>query len=336
MRQKLNAWTPSHSGKVYRDNRHKLAYEIGNYRQRVAERSVAKESEKPIVFRHLFERAYDAASNSLINGTITQQDIQEAIMLLQQEDGISLLTGNPANFLKDFLRSHARNNQWPQEIADAGYTARQSYGEGKVFDFVPYAEGQTVPFPDDFALPDGATIHRVEALSLPSAARALGRRDEAWLIQVCVHQRLLQTHFALFSDVEAVDFFHLQNSMKGTPEIDAIFLMTLSAEGAQKKALVTLEAKQGDPILPDQIRGQVARIAKQTKERPGLKDIDYVIPVAASTTKRNGQTVICIFEMERVAVADGIAAQTKKTTHELPLVIAKSVGYVLSPQVSGI
>ncbi|MDG4670233.1 hypothetical protein P9A16_03810 [Shinella sp. 838] len=297
---------------------------------------MSRDSEKPVVFSHLFQRVFDPASGTVSEGTVTQHDIQEAIILLQQEEGISLKPGNPANFLKDFLRSHSRNAHWPEEIADARYTARQAYGDGRVFEFVPYADEQEVPFPDDFALPENASIHPIEAVSLPSAARALGRGDEAWLIQVCVHQRLLQTHFALFSDIEVIDLFHLQNSLKGTPEIDAVFLLVFDVAGTEKKALVTLEAKRGDPILPDQIRGQVAFMAKQTRKRAGLKDVEFIVPVAANTLKRDGKTVVSIFEMEPMSVADGIAAHDGKSSHELPLVISKSVGYSLSPQVSGI
>lgn len=297
---------------------------------------MSRDSEKPVVFSHLFQRVFNPSTGTLSEGTVTQHDIQEAIILLQQEEGISLLPGNPANFLKDFLRSHSRNGQWPKEIADARYTARQAYGDRRVFEFVPYADEQEVPFPDDFALPENASIHPIEAVSLPSAARALGRGDEAWLIQVCVHQRLLQTHFALFSDIEVIDLFHLQNSLKGTPEIDAVFLLVFNVAGTAKKALVTLEAKRGDPILPDQIKGQVAFMAKQTRRRAGLKDVEFIVPVAANTLKRDGKTVVSIFEMEPISVADGISAQDRKSSHELPLVISKSVGYSLSPQVSGI
>lgn len=297
---------------------------------------MSRDSEKPIVFSHLFNSVYDPDSGDVRDSTVTQQHIQEAIMLLQQEEGISLQVGNPANFLKDFLRSHSRNAWWPQEIAQAGFTARQSYGESRVFDFVPYTEGQTVPFPDEFLLPGTAPIHPIEAVSLPSAARALGRGDEAWLIQVCVNQRILQTHFALFSDIDVVDLFHLQNSLKGRPEIDAVFLLVFNAGGEQKKALMTLEAKRKDPILPYQIKGQVALMAKQSRKRVDLSDIEFIVPIATSVIRRGGETIIAIFEMAPISVADGVAAYDQRTSHDLPLVIAKSVGYALSPKVSGI
>lgn len=297
---------------------------------------MAKGSEKPLVFSALFERRYDKGTGVFTPQTVTSDELQDLIVAMRADSGISLSVGNPANFLKDFLRSKTRNEQWPSEIAAAGYTARQSYSEGRVFDFVPYASDQTVPFPDEFELPASAPIHRIESVSLPSVARALGRGDESWLIQVCVHQRILQAHFALFSDIDTVDLFHLQNNMKGTPEIDAVFLLSFNSGGASKKALVTLEAKRNEPVLPDQIRNQIAIIARQTTLRPGLADIEFVVPVAAATIDRNGSRVIAIFEMQPIPVADGTAAYNAGTVHDLPISIAKAVGYVLAPPVVGV
>lgn len=130
---------------------------------------MARQSEKPAVFRLLFDRRYNWKTGTFTPQTVTSDEIQEAILQLRADEGISLAVANPANFLKDFLRSTNRNVQWPQDIANVGFTARQSYSEGRVFDFVPYALGQTVPFPDDFELPSSAVINRIETVSLPSA-----------------------------------------------------------------------------------------------------------------------------------------------------------------------
>jgi hypothetical protein len=91
---------------------------------------VAKGSEKPLVFSALFERRYDQTTGNFTPQTVTSDELQDLIVTLRAETGISLSVGNPANFLKDFLRSKTRNEQWPAEIAAAGYTARQSYSEG--------------------------------------------------------------------------------------------------------------------------------------------------------------------------------------------------------------
>lgn len=297
---------------------------------------MARGSEKPAVFRYLFDRRYNWKTGVFTPQTVTNDEIQDAIVHLRSDEGITLRATNPANFLKDFLRSPSRNIQWPTEIAEAGFTARQSYSEGRVFDFVPYALGQTLPFPDDFTLPADPVLHPIETVSLPSAARALGRADEPWLIQVCVHQRVLQTHFALFSEIDVVDFFHLQNSLKGVPEIDALFLMTFKAGNELQKALVTFEAKRDEPVLPDQIKSQAALMAYRSSTEAGLKDIDFIIPVAAKTDKVGTDKVIAIFEMQGIPVADGVAAYNARAAHELPLSITQSVAYLLEPKVTGI
>jgi hypothetical protein len=297
---------------------------------------MARGSEKPAVFRYLFDRRYNWKTGVFTPQTVTNDEIQEAIVHLRSDEGITLAATNPANFLKDFLRSPNRNSQWPKAIAEVGFTARQSYSEGRVFDFVPYAHGQTLPFPDDFTLPAEPVLHRIETVSLPSAARVLGRADEPWLIQVCVHQRVLQTHFALFSEIDVVDFFHLQNSLKGVPEIDALFLMTFKAGNDLQKALVTFEAKRDEPVLPDQIKSQAALMAYRSSTEAGLNDIDFIIPVAAKTDKVATNRVIAIFEMQGIPVADGVAAYKAKTAHELPLSITQTVAYLLEPKVTGI
>lgn len=297
---------------------------------------MARESEKPIVFRYLFDRRYNWASGIFTPQTVTSEELQDAIVELRAEEGISLAVANPANFLKDFLRNAHRNSQWPQEIAGIGYTARQSYSDGRVFDFVPYAIGQTVPFPDAFELPNDVRTHRVEALSMPLRTRQLARGDESWLVQVCVSQRILQTHFALFSEIPVCDFVHLQSNMKGTPEIDALFLICFQEGDTLHKALVTFEAKRDQPVVSDQIRSQVAFIANRCSEEAGLKDVDVIVPVAAATRQVGGERGIAIFEMEGIPVADALAAYRSKTSYELPLSITQSVAYLLGPTVVGI
>lgn len=295
-----------------------------------------KESEKPIVFQHLFDLRFDTTTGIFTPSTVTQDELQEAINNLAGDMGIGLKPGNPANFLKDYLRSWSRNSTWPAALHAARFTARQVYGGSRVFDFVPYAMGQKEPFPDEFPLPPEAHMHELEAISLPSAARALGREGESWLIQVVVQQRVLQTHFALFSDLEAIDLFHLQNGMKGTPEIDAVFLLSFLHNGGTAKALVTLEAKNNDPILPDQIRAQVAYMAKQCTIRPALRDIEFIIPIAAATRHSAHPRTIQLHEMKPIGVSDGAAAQDAHAQHTLVLNTVCSVGYTFKPKIAGI
>jgi hypothetical protein len=148
----------------------------------------------------------------------------------------------------------------------------------------------------------------------------------------------VQTQFAIHSHLSAqsVDLFHLQNSVKTTPEIDAIFLMTLRRGREVIKALVTLEAKRNEPILADQVRAQVALMAKQCREKSALKDVSLIVPVAARSLRHNGARVIALFEMAPVTVEDGADAYHADEEHLLKLDIVSAVPYRLRPDVSGI
>jgi hypothetical protein len=295
---------------------------------------------KSKVIEHLFRERYDPSTGQISDPIIMSDALVKAIEHCNSLGGKELSTFNPANFLKDFLRSPNRNDLWPAALKQARITARQKYRKKRVFAFAPYAEDQTKPFPDIFVLPEEAEEHVVESVSLPSAARALGRKDEAWLIQTCVHQRIVQTQFAIHSHLspQSVDLFHLQNSVKTTPEIDAIFLMTLrrARAGEVVKALVTLEAKRDEPILADQIRAQVALMAKQCREKPALRDVSLIVPVAARSQRHNGARVIGLFEMAPIAVDEGADAYHADEEHLLKLEIVSAVPYRLRPDVPGI
>jgi hypothetical protein len=292
---------------------------------------------KPKVIEYIFEKRYDPTTGEIADPIVKSDALVDAIEECNKLPGKTLSTKNPANFLKDYLRSPKRNELWPAALKKARITARQKYRKGRVFAFAPYEPDQTEPFPDVFVLPNDAKEHVIESVSLPSAARALGRRDEAWLIQVCVHQRVVQTHFALHSHHEApVDIFHLQNSVKTTPEIDAIFLLTLSEGKRLRKALVTLEAKRDEPILPDQIRAQVARMAKTCRKEKGLRDVELIVPVAARSGLHDGGRVVALFEMAPLAVDRGVEAYDADEEHLLELDIVSAVPYRLRPDVSGI
>lgn len=293
---------------------------------------------KPRVIQKLFDDLYDSSSGTIADPIVTSDKLVAAIDHCNEQGGKQLSTKNPANFLKDFLRSPRRNDLWPASLKSARITARQKYRKGRVFAFAPFAEGQSEPFPDLFVLPQGAEEHVVESVSLPSTARALGRRDEAWLIQVCVHQRIVQTQFALHSELSGhcVDLFHLQNSVKTTPEVDALFLLTLKERKETRKALVTLEAKRDEPILIDQVRAQVARMAKECRNKPALRDISLIVPVAARSQKLDGSRVVGLFEMDPISVEEGARAYDADEEHLLNLEIRSAVAYRLRPDVSGI
>lgn len=297
------------------------------------------ESQKPPVFEKLFRDRFDEATGSLKplqSWIVTKGDIGGAIRVAAP----GLSPENTSNFLKDFIRvNRTANAGWPQYLKDNRYTAHQVYGaRGKalVFEFVPYEPGQTEPFPESFDVAGIVSSHPIEAISLPSAARALGRADEPWLIQTCVHQRVIETHFALHSSIPVVDIFHLQNSVKTTPEIDALFLVSFIESGALKKAIVSFEAKRDETILANQIKAQICRIGHDCKTRPGLADIEYVIGMACTTGRIGTERVVYMFELGPVSTTDAEAHFAARTTRTLPIVVASRAAYRFVPKVSGI
>ncbi|SDP49631.1 hypothetical protein [Afipia sp. GAS231] len=297
--------------------------------------SVAKEPEKPPIFERLFNERYDSVTGKISEPLILRRHIRKAI----EECGGKVSDGNIPNFLKDFIRRPTCNTNWPVAISSKRYTARQIYGargEERVFEFIPYLEGQEVPFPDIFGTGDIQSVHPIESISLPSAARALGREDESWLIQSCVSQRLIETHFALNSPLDIVDIFHLQNSVKVTPEIDALFLIAFRHQKTIKKALVTFEAKRGELILPDQIKSQIAKIGHECSKRKDLKDIEFVIGMACKSLRKDKRRVIFLFELKPIPIAVAEKFHTGKNTHQLVIESASKAAYEFKPAIRGI
>jgi hypothetical protein len=65
----------------------------------------------------------------------------------------------------------------------------------------------------------------VSSLHLSRATRQLGRRDEAWLTQMLVKLRVLETHFALHSPRKLESIDHLQMTLKlRSAEIDSLYV----------------------------------------------------------------------------------------------------------------
>src|SRR5262249_11906998 len=142
--------------------------------------------------------------------------------------------------------------------------------------------GQTEAFPECVPPPDAALPHyKIESLSLPLASRRLGRSDEAWLVQVLIRLRVIETHLAMFSQRRIVQLDHLQMSVKlRKSEIDALFLAIEQGDPANPESLqeviVCCEAKQmHDDILPDQILGHVEAVFNTKSVQQSL-----VLPIA--------------------------------------------------------
>ena len=274
----------------------------------------------------------------------TNADVVEAIVARNARNsgkGKPLSPNNPANFLKDLIRKPTCNTNWPLRLRSMRITARQRYGEGQVLEFVDYRTDDEVPFPDRYDPIEGMTTIRVEALSLPRAARALGRVDEAWLTQVVVYQRIIHHHLGVVSKKNVVDLTHLQMSVKTQPEIDAIFVATVEDKGEDLRLLVTCEAKQyGERILEDQIREQIAQAFATTKRVADAGRIDAVLPIVVKVVKYDvpqlkatrGVYVAEFDMMERTT----FEKEFSKNLHDMPLTVMSRAFYYFQPPVRGI
>ena len=215
---------------------------------------------------------------------ISMEDVQQAIVWCNSNKGTQLSTRNPANFWKDVVRGSGGNKMWPQKIKDHRWTGTQRTGSGgNVFEFVPYEAGQLEPFPDRFGLHDDVTRHKVQSLSLPLAAKRLGRNDETYMIQVAVKLAVVETHFALNSPIEIEELSHLQVGIKlRQAEVDSLYIATYVDEsGASKQMVITAEAKKkGQRIIEEQILQQV-RAAFQA-----MPKIELVAPIAMMSKNR--------------------------------------------------
>jgi hypothetical protein len=221
-------------------------------------------SEKAVVFEILFEDRWDPATATLSTDLVTLIDVEAAIRRSNAERGTDLSARNPANFIKDFLRSQNRNENWPSSLHSHRYSAVQETGSGRAFRFLPYALGQTEPFPDDFVWDPLARRVPVQAVTLPLAARAIERMDEARLMQIVVSLRIMETHFSVLSHVRVLQLEHIQNNVKlSDTEIDGLFQATYAPEPEQRDlAIITVEAKQEhEPVHASQVLAQIRQAA---------------------------------------------------------------------------
>ena len=277
-------------------------------------------SEKPIVIEHIFNERFDEQTGQLNRTIVTNTDVVEAITECTKKYGIKLSTRNPANFVKDIIRGKSASGMWPDRLKELRFGARQVTGDGNVFEFVPYAEGQTEPFPDRFGYHEGVKHHRIQSVSIPLATKALGRDDETYLIQVGLKLAIIETHFALFSKLNVIELYHLQIGIKlRLAEIDSLYAVTyLAADGSSRRAVVTVEAKKKNQrILEEQIEQQVRAAFDATS-------VDTVIPVAM-TADANG-----------IYVAEFEAVQRDNLVEFDELAMSSEALYELVPPVPGI
>ena len=277
-------------------------------------------SEKTAVVEYLFHLYWDEQSKSLAKTMMSLVDVRDAIRACNAVDNLDRSDRNPANFLKDIVRSRNASGIWPVSVAALGYSGKQRTGTGECFEFVRYTEGQTEPFPDLFRPSEATRKIALQSVSLPQAAKALGRSDEAWLIQTAVNLKVVEHHLATQSDLDVREVTHLQMNVKlRATEIDAVYLASVQVEGELKNAIITCEAKnQSERILVDQIASQV-RAAFETT------GADLVIPISIRSVRRVGIQVI---EFQKVFRAE--------LNEFLDVGFVREVVYSLVPPVEGI
>lgn len=254
-------------------------------------------SAKTAVIEHLFFKYWDEKTGLLTKTVMSMEDVRDAIIhcnaLPTRVRGLS--ADNLANFLKDVVRKPTASKNWPANVSALGFTGEQRTGEGNSFEFVPLPAGQLAPFLDDHRPTPLTPAERVQSVSLPRAAKRLGRTDEAWLIQTAVNLRIVEQYLATRSKIDVVEVTHLQMTVKlRATEIDAIYLANVMEDGEERIALVTCEAKKHDErILEPQIINQV-KAAFQTADLT----VDLVIPLAIRSIKGQGIHLV-EFEMVR-------------------------------------
>ena len=283
-------------------------------------------SKKTPVVLYLFEKLESEGRT-----VATFDDVSAAIRDCNEKLGLELSENNPANFMKDLLRGMNASKNWPSELTAKRVSGRQLTGDGRIFEFVPFEDGQIEAFPNPFE-PDGDEEEFViESLSLPLATKTLGREDEAWLVQVSVWMRLLENHFARVSGQNLIEVSHLQNNIKlGRSEIDALFLaVEEQSDGSHHNVLITCEAKQQkDPILGDQITRQVSA-AFRSIEHLELS-VSKAIPIAVKAIKGKGS--VYIVEFHDWSREEALLEEDKQKE----LSVASKAIYRLIPPVPGI
>jgi hypothetical protein len=283
-------------------------------------------SQKTVVVDHLWD-----VLNKQNRTVATFEDVGAAIRHCNAALGNTLKADNLANFMKDLLRGGNASKNWPRRLSDMRITGRQVTGDDRVFEFIPFDEGQAEAFPNPFEPSGTETEFVIQSISIPLTTKLLGRQDESWLIQVAVQLRVLETHFASVSSLQVVELTHLQTGIKlNRTEIDSLFLAVLrSDEGVSFNALVTCEAKQQkDPILADQIVQQVVSAYSSIKKLE--LSIDLVIPVALKSLKGKAAVYVAEFEPWTPSEAEADEGSRKE------LVVGCSGVYRLHPPVPGI
>jgi hypothetical protein len=272
-----------------------------------------RDSEKTRIVELIFDGLWDRRRRALHRTLVTFEDVKRAIALGKRDGTVLPETSadNPANFFGDFMRLADPNAAWPDSIKLKRYTALLRPGESEKshFEFVPYADRQREPFPEDFPVDVNAPVIEIQTLSLPFELRLIGRWDEARLLQVLSTLRVIETHFSLVSDLGIIQIQFVQNNVKlSNSEIDALYIAEYGAD--RRKAVITCEAKSkgnGKRLVASQIERQVAAAAALNPE-----DFDLVIPTAVKAAHDG----VYFFEFYPVPISGAQGHQSLVVRHQ--------------------
>jgi hypothetical protein len=275
---------------------------------------------KTEVVEYLFDQHWDANTGMLTKALMSLDQVADAIRKTNVGRPKELKANNPANFMKDLLRGANASKNWPETVAARRYMGVQRTGDGECFEFLPYALGQTEPFPDKFPVRSNSPCYAVQSLSMPLAMKTLGRSDETWMVQTAVNLRIVETHFSVKAAFPLLEVSHLQMGIKlRSTEIDALFLGKIGDWRNPKSVLITCEAKQAkDRFIESQIIHQVKAAFAST-------DVDTVVPIGLRAVSGVGFYLI---EFQAVKRVD--ADQLDELT------VASDAIYKLCPNVKGI
>lgn len=281
-------------------------------------------SYKPAVIEHIFNQLFDPSTKTLRRTLINAEDISKAKRAVSKQLGLKIKLGSQQmNFMKDIVRGRSAAKLWPASVLAAGYSGEQRTGRGAVFEFVPVIPGTPTSLSVDYVPTPHTPRFQIQSLSIPQASKALGRKDEPWLLQVAVSLHVVETHFAVGTNrqIDAVEMTHLQMDLKlRNVQIDAMFLAQhVLPDKKISNAIVTVEAKQHNQrILTEQVGRQVKAAFASTPT-------DLVIPIAVAASSGQG---IYLVEFEAVHRAS-LAAFVAPAFHRDAL-------FILEPAVNGI
>lgn len=282
-------------------------------------------SQKNHVFEDIFIERLDPATGLVDRPMVTLVEVAASIRKLADAGVVTLSSIQPANFMKDYLRSPRRNDIWPASIRDAGYTARQQTGGGQCFEFVRMGDGQLEPFPDDYRPLGNEQEFTIQTLSLPVTTREIVRVDEQSVAQIAVKLHILEHLLASSPAVVGYglrEITHLQNNVKlRASEIDALYQAVIREDGELKIGAVAVEVKISEPIIAEQIQNQAIAILDDPS-------FEFCIPVILKRMRRGELVAMHLAPVRR---RDIVVAEDQQSRTVVLGDIVFSARYVFSP-----